>query len=93
MKIKPWSHVQVVNDGNDEATEGEYVFQLDELVDLYGVASSTEFKENSNFYIIKNTYVYVDFDKLNDLLSISGHTKIDEDEEINRPASVQWTRW
>lgn len=64
VKIKPWSHVQVVNDGNDEVTKREYVFRLDELVDLYRVASSIEFKKNSKFYIIKNTYVHVDLSKM-----------------------------
>ena len=40
-------------------------------------------KKNSNFYIAKNTYVYIDIDELNDILSISEHTKFDEAEKIN----------
>jgi len=57
---------------------------LDELVDPYQVASSIELEKKSNFFIAKNTYVYIDIDELNDILSISEHTKFDEAEEINQ---------
>jgi hypothetical protein len=39
---------------------GDYVFQLDELVDPYQVSPSTDLKENSNVFITKNTFVEVD---------------------------------
>ena len=56
---------------------------MDELVDPYQVASSIELEKKSNFFIAKNTYVYIDIDELNDILSISEHTKFDEAEKIN----------
>ena len=57
---------------------------MDELVDLYKVAPSTKLEENSIFYVIENTYVHVDVDKLNDILSTYGYIEIDEVEEIEQ---------
>jgi hypothetical protein len=84
MKIKSRSHVQVVHDGNDEVTGGEDAFQLDELVYSYQVAPSIEFEEDSIFHVTKNTYVHVDLEELNDILSTSKITEVDEDEEIKQ---------
>ena len=42
VKTKPTCRVQVVQDCNDEVTMGDDVFQLDDLVDPYQVASSTD---------------------------------------------------
>ena len=95
MKIKPRSHVQVVQDGNDELIVGDDVFPLDELVDSYRVASFNDLKENSNFHIAENTFVDVDIDvdvdvyvdvdveELNDVLRTNGHTQVNEDNESN----------
>jgi len=65
-----------VNDDKDEVSEGEDVFQIDELVDPYWVALSTKLEEN--------TYVHVNIDELNEILSIGGHTNVDKDERIKQ---------
>ncbi|KAL9399530.1 hypothetical protein Peur_008491 [Populus x canadensis] len=59
---------------------GDDVFQPDELVDLFRVALSNEFKENSNF-----CFVNVDIEEFNDVLSSNRHTQVNEDDndEIN----------
>jgi len=49
VKTKSRSHVQVVKDSNEEVTEGENVFQLDELVDSYRVISFTKLEEKFEF--------------------------------------------
>jgi predicted GNAT family N-acyltransferase len=56
---------------------------LDELIDLYWVALSTELEENSHFYVAENTCIYIDVDELNDILSTNGHIKVYEAGEIN----------
>jgi hypothetical protein len=48
---------------------GDDVFQLDELVDPYRVASSNDLEENSNFCITDNIFVDIDTEELNDDLS------------------------
>ena len=82
MKTKPRSYVQVVKDDNNKVIGGECAFQLDELVDPYRVFLFTELGNNLNFHVNKNIYIYVDVDKLNDILSTSEHIKINEDEII-----------
>jgi len=66
---------------------GDYVFQLNELVDSYRVALSNDLEENSNFRITDNIFVDVDVDleKFNDVLSSRWHTQVneDDDDEIN----------
>jgi hypothetical protein len=47
------------------------------------VALSIELEENLNFHVTKNIYVHVDDDELNDILSTSRHTKVDEAKEID----------
>jgi hypothetical protein len=66
---KPRGRVEVVQDRNDELTVGDDVFQLDELVDSYRVASSNDLEENSNFCITNNIFVDIDTEELNDDLS------------------------
>jgi uncharacterized protein Smg (DUF494 family) len=58
----------------------DYVFQMKLLLDPYRVTPSIEL-ENLNFYITKNTYIDVDIDKLNEILSNIGYKKVDD--EIN----------
>jgi hypothetical protein len=84
VKTKLRGHVQVVQDGNDEVTVEDDVFQLDELVDLYRVAPSTDLEENLNFHVAKSIFVDVDVEKLNDILKTSGYTKVDKDDEIDK---------
>jgi len=66
---KSRGRVEVVQDRNDELTVGDDVFQLDELVDSYRVASSNDLEENSNFCITDNIFVDIDTEELNDDLS------------------------
>ena len=51
MKTKPSGSVQVVQKGNDEVNTGDGVFQIDELVDAYWDASSTDLEENLIFCV------------------------------------------
>ena len=81
MKTKLRGHVQVVQDDNDELIMGDDVFQLNELVDPYRVTLSNDLEENSIFCITKNTLVDIDVEKLNDVLRISRHIEIDEDDD------------
>jgi hypothetical protein len=55
---------------------------MDELVDPYQVASSTEL-ENQIFCLSKNTYVDVNIDELNVISNTSIHREVDEDDKIN----------
>ena len=84
MKTKLRGRVQVVQDGNDEVTVEDDVFQLDELVDLYRVAPSTDLEENLNFHVAESIFIDVDVEKLNDILKTSGYTKVDKDDEIDK---------
>ena len=85
MKTKPRGLVGSVQDRNDELTAGDDVFQLGELVAPYQVALSNDLEQNSNFCITNNIFVDVDVDvdaeKLNDILSSSGYTHVDEDDD------------
>jgi hypothetical protein len=83
VKTKPCSHVQVVYDGKDKVIVGDNVFQIGELVDAYWVAPSTDLEKKLNFLVDKIIFIGVDVEKLNDILRTSGHTKVDEDNNIN----------
>ena len=83
VKMKPRGCVQVVQDSNDKVIAGDDVFRLDELVDVYRVASSTDLEENSNFHVAKNNFIDVNADELNNILRTSGYTKVNEDDDIN----------
>jgi hypothetical protein len=81
VKTKPRGHVKVVQDGNNELTMGYDVFQLGELVDPYRIAMSNDLEENLNFCIAKNIFIDVDTKELNDVLSSSGQTQVDQDDD------------
>jgi hypothetical protein len=76
-------HVQVVQDGNDDVIVRDDIFQLNELIDPYWVAPSTELEKNSNFRVTKNIFLDVDTEEFNDILRMSGHTKVNKDDEID----------
>ena len=80
MKTNIRGHVQVVQDDNDELIIGDDVFQLNELVDPYRVTLSNDLEENSTFCITKNTLVDIDVEKLNDVLRISRHIEVDDND-------------
>jgi len=45
------------------------VFQIDELVDAYRVAPSTNLEENLDFRLTENIFIDVDDQELNDILN------------------------
>jgi hypothetical protein len=57
------------------------VFQVSELVEPYRVAPSIELEENSNFRVFD--LVDVDAEELNVVLSSSGQTNVDEEDDIH----------
>ena len=79
IKTEPRSQVQIVKDDNNDLIRGDDIFQIDKLIDQYRVALYTKL-ENSNFHITKNTYVDVNVDELNVILSTNEYWKIDDDE-------------
>jgi len=85
MKTKPICHIEVVQDDNNELTIGDDVFQLGELVDPYRVSPSNDLEKNLNFHIAEKIFIDVDIEELNDVLTSSGQTQIDEydSDEIN----------
>jgi hypothetical protein len=46
---------------------GDDVFQIDELVDAYWVALSTDLEENLNFSVTENSFIDVVVKKSNDV--------------------------
>ena len=69
MKTKPRDRVQVVQEDNDELNMVDDVFQIDELVDAYRVAPSTNLEENLDFRLTENIFIDVDDQELNDILN------------------------
>ena len=69
MKTKPRDCVQVVQEDNDELNMVDDVFQIDELVDAYRVAPSTNLEENLDFCLTENIFIDVDDQELNDILN------------------------
>ena len=59
------------------------VFQVSELVEPYRVAPSIDLEENSNFHVFDDSLVDVDAEELNVVLSYSGQTNVDEDDDIH----------
>jgi len=57
------------------------VFQASELVEPYRVAPSIDLEENLNFYVFNDCLVDVDAEELNVVLSSSGITNVDEDDD------------
>jgi hypothetical protein len=85
VKTKPICHIEVVQDDNNELTMGDDVFQLGELVDPYRVSPSNDLEKISNFHIAEKIFIDVNIEELNDVLTSSGQTQIDEydRDEIN----------
>jgi Na+-transporting NADH:ubiquinone oxidoreductase subunit NqrF len=69
VKTKPRDRVQVVKEDNDELNVVDDVFQIDELVDTYRVAPSTNLEENLDFRLTENIFIDVDDQELNDILN------------------------
>ena len=60
-------HVQVVEEFNSKINVGDDVFQIDELVDAYWVALSTDLEKNLNFSVTENIFIDVVVKKSNDV--------------------------
>jgi len=83
LKTKSRSRVEVVQDENEDTSVRDEIFQVSELVELYRVAPSIDLEENSNFHVFDDSLVDVDANELNIILSSSGQTNIDEDNDIH----------
>jgi hypothetical protein len=81
LKTKPRGRVEVVQDENEDTSVRDEVFQVSELVEPYRVAPSIELEENSNFRVFD--LVDVDAEELNVVLSSSGQTNVDEEDDIH----------
>jgi len=68
---------------NEETSVGDDVFQVNELVEPYRVASSIDLEKNSNFHIFDNSLVNLDAKELVVVLISSGQAQIDEDDDNN----------
>ena len=88
-KLSTRVKAEVIEDDNNEVSKWDDVCQIDDIVNLYRVAPSTKL-ENINFHVIENTYI--DVDEWNDILSISRHNEVEEDDEINN-LWIQQRRW
>jgi len=83
LKTKLMGCVELVQDENENTNVQNKVFQVSELVKPYRVAPSIHLEENSNFHIFDNSLVDVDAEELNVVLSSSGQTSVDEDDDIH----------
>jgi hypothetical protein len=83
LKMKPWGRVEVVQDENTDTSVRDEVFQVSELVEPYRVAPSIELEENLNFRVFDDSFVDVDAEELNFVLSSSGKANIDEEDDIH----------
>ena len=55
------------------------VHQVSELVEPYRVAPSIELEENSNLHVFDDSFVDVDAEELNVVLSSNGQANVDEE--------------
>jgi len=81
LKIKPRSRVEVVKDENQDKSVWDEVFQVSELVEPYWVTPLIDLEENSNFHIFNDSFVDVNVEELNAVLSSCGQANIDEDDD------------
>ena len=85
LKTKPRGRVEDVQDGNEDTSVRDEVFQVSELVKPYRVAPSIEVEENPNFHVFDDSLVDIDVDveELNFVLSYNGQTNVDEEDDIH----------
>jgi len=82
LKTKPRGRVELVQDENEDTSVQDEVFQVSELVEPYRVAPSIDLEENLNFRVFDDSFVDVDAEELNVVLSSSGQANVDEDDDI-----------
>jgi len=83
FKNETRGRVEVVQDENEDTSVRDEVFQVSELVEPYRVAPSIELEENSNFHVFDDSFVDVDAEELNIVLSSSGQANVDEEDDIH----------
>jgi len=83
FKNKTQGHVEFVQDENEDTSVRDKDFQVSELVEPYRVTPSIDLEENSNFHVFDDSLVDVDAEELNVVLSFSGQTNVDEDDDIH----------
>jgi hypothetical protein len=83
LKTKLWGCVEVVHDENEDTSVRDEVFQVSELVEPYRVAPLIELEENLNFRVFNDSFVDVDVEELNVVLSSSGQANVDEEDDIH----------
>jgi hypothetical protein len=82
LKTKPRGRVELVQDENEDTSVQDEVFQVSELIEPYRVAPSIDLEENLNFRVFDDSFVDVDAEELNVVLSSSGQANVDEDDDI-----------
>jgi hypothetical protein len=82
LKTKPKGRIEVVQDENEDTSVIDEVFQASELVEPYRVAPSIDLEENLNFHVFNDSFVDVDVEELNAILSsTSGQKNIVEEDD------------
>jgi len=81
LKTKLRGRVEVVQDENEDTSVIDEVFQASELVEPYRVAPSIDLEENLNFCVFDDSFVDVDSEELNVVLSSSGLENVDEEDD------------
>jgi hypothetical protein len=79
--MKPRGRVEVVQDENEDTSVRDEVFQASDLVEPYRVAPSIDLEKNLNFRVFDDSFVDVDAEELNVILSSSGQANVDEDDD------------
>ena len=83
LKTKHKGRVELVQHKNEDTSVQDEVFQVSELVEPYRVAPSIDLEEISIFCVFDDSLVYVHAKDLNVVLSSSGQTNVDEDDDIH----------
>jgi hypothetical protein len=81
LKTKPRGRVEVVQDENEDTSVIDEVFQASKVVKPYRVAPSIDLEENFNFFVFDDSFIDVDAEELNVVLSSSGLENIDEEDD------------
>jgi len=81
FKNQTRGRVEVVQDENEDTSVIDEVFQASEVVKPYRVAHSIDLEENLNFRVFDDSFVDVDAEELNAVLSSSRLKNVDEEDD------------
>jgi hypothetical protein len=81
FKNQTRGRVEVVQDENEDTSVIDEVFQASEVVKPYRVAHSIDLEENLNFHVFDDSFVDVDAEELNAVLSSSRLKNVDEEDD------------